>query len=587
MVSRRGLLDVQVNRGKEKISDGQIGGEDVELRGMRERLLFDLFDDALFFAEQAEAVGRGRFHECARNARVSILSSITALECAANSALERIRHGQRFRDDVDKLPFLSKFELFRKGVTAAGVGLLEVALSREGAKGCSPVLCSSPVALEPPYERLATALLAKVRTLAPPAPVESLFDRRVPERTITEKEIIGLIITQGIDELAGKITELRFVAFTDDDLGLDEAGWTELEALTHLAHRHLPNSHVVSERFVKDTLIAWLRHRGDQAATETFPTYLLRHVEQAVVTRTILIPIANLYIDADFLFGPVQLRVITPALIHSWYEAYRAACPPEKLAALDALFDRFRKELQGLTAVSLTIEADEPFAVERCLELAEQAVALLRVLDPANTSPHATLYVRPLGSENIESFKAFRYQGTTFRGRQEGARPPYPTPFEITADRQREMAPQLATLADLLATPDRTAFTRTLFDALLIYSRNNIAKEVYDKLVFCMIAVEAMLLRDQQEPIQTHISERMAYLLGRTVEERLAIETLVKRCYDIRSRFVHGHQQPADLLTVAEFMHNTWALFLHLVNCSAEFPTKDALIDRLRQRKYR
>jgi hypothetical protein len=432
----------------------------------------------------------------------------------------------------------------------------------------------------------ATALLAKVRPLAPPGPLESLFDRRVPQNTITEKEIVGPITEHGINELTGKITELRFVGLTEDDLGLDETGWKDLETLAHLAHRHLPNRHVVSERFVTDTLIAWLRHRGDAAATEPFPTFLVRHVEQAVVTRTILIPIANLYIDTDFPFGPVTLRVITQAMIHSWYEAYRAACRPETLADLEILFDRFRNELQGLTAVSLTIEADEPFAVARCLELAEQAAALLRVLHPANTSPHATLYVRPLGSENIESFKAFRYQGTLFRGRQEGARPPYPSPFELTADRRRELAPQLATLASLLATPDRTNFTRTLFDALLIYSRNNIAKEIYDKLVFCMIAVEAILLRDQQEPIQTHISERMAYLLGRTVEECLAIEALVKRCYDIRSRFIHGHQQPADLQTVADFMHNTWTLFLHLIKHSADIPTKVALIDHLRKRKY-
>ena len=87
---------------------------------MRERLFFDLLGDALFFAEQAEAVGRERFHECSRNARVSLLSSLTALECAANSLLERLRNGQGFRDDVDKLPFLSKFELF-------------VGLSRQGA----------------------------------------------------------------------------------------------------------------------------------------------------------------------------------------------------------------------------------------------------------------------------------------------------------------------------------------------------------------------------------------------------------------------------------------------------------------------
>jgi Apea-like HEPN len=431
----------------------------------------------------------------------------------------------------------------------------------------------------------ATALLAKVGTLdAPPGPLESLVARRVPAHTLTEKEIVGPITVQGINELTGTTTELRFVSLTADDLGLDETGWKDLEALTHLAHKHLPNRNAVSVEFVKDTLITWLRKRG---ATDTFPTFLLHHVEQAVATRTILVPIANLYIDADFPFGPVQLRVITPALVHSWYESYRASCPPEKLADLDAMFDRLRRELQGLTAVALTIEADEAFAVAQCLELAEQAIGLLRVLHPANTSPHATLYVRPLGSENVELFKAFRYQGTTFRGRQEGIRPPNPSPWEIRSEHRQQTATQLDTLGDLLTTPDRTDFTRTLFDALLIYSRNNIAKDVYTKLIFCMIAVESMLLRDQQEPIQTHISERMAYLLGRTVEERLAIETLVKRCYDIRSRFVHGHQKPAELQTVADFMHKTWALFLNLIRRSAEFPTKAALIDLLHQHKYR
>jgi len=42
--------------------------------------------------------------------------------------------------------------VIRKGVTAAGVGLLQAGLEREGAKGCSPLLCTEPVALEPPFQ---------------------------------------------------------------------------------------------------------------------------------------------------------------------------------------------------------------------------------------------------------------------------------------------------------------------------------------------------------------------------------------------------------------------------------------------------
>ena len=41
----------------------------------------------------------------------------------------------------------------RKASRAIGAGLLEEALEREGSKGCSSVLCTSPVALEPPYQR--------------------------------------------------------------------------------------------------------------------------------------------------------------------------------------------------------------------------------------------------------------------------------------------------------------------------------------------------------------------------------------------------------------------------------------------------
>jgi len=47
--------------------------------------------------------------------------------------------------------------VIRKGMTAAGLGLLEVALVREGGKGCSPVLCTEPVGLEPLYARFDTA----------------------------------------------------------------------------------------------------------------------------------------------------------------------------------------------------------------------------------------------------------------------------------------------------------------------------------------------------------------------------------------------------------------------------------------------
>ena len=67
--------------------------------------------------------------------------------------------GRRVRNDAAVL--------IRKEAHAIGVGLLETALAREGVKGCSPVLCTEPVALEPPYARFDAE---RVLTLAPPEP---------------------------------------------------------------------------------------------------------------------------------------------------------------------------------------------------------------------------------------------------------------------------------------------------------------------------------------------------------------------------------------------------------------------------------
>jgi DNA helicase HerA-like ATPase len=71
--------------------------------------------------------------------------------------------------------------VIRKGVTAAGVGLIEVALAREGGKGCSAALCSEPVAVEPPYARFDTTAiigprLVEAAVLAPVVPVWVTFD---------------------------------------------------------------------------------------------------------------------------------------------------------------------------------------------------------------------------------------------------------------------------------------------------------------------------------------------------------------------------------------------------------------------------
>ena len=120
----------------------------------------------------------------------------------------------------------------------------------------------------------------------------------------------------------------------------------------------------------------------------------------------------------------------------------------------------------------------------------------------------------------------------------------------------------------------------------IIYSKNNLAKEPAEKLVFILVALEAMLLKNDTEPIQQNIADRMAFVLGNSVSERRSIVSLVKACYGLRSRFLHHGQTMSDLENLRKFMMYSWALFLHFLRSHEEFASKDEMLERIEERKF-
>lgn len=76
-----------------------------------ERNFLDLFRDAIILAQLANDVAENDEAQFSL-ARGSIMSSVFSLECAANCCISYLSHSKRFRDDIDKLPFISKFDVF-------------------------------------------------------------------------------------------------------------------------------------------------------------------------------------------------------------------------------------------------------------------------------------------------------------------------------------------------------------------------------------------------------------------------------------------------------------------------------------------
>jgi hypothetical protein len=69
-------------------------------------------------------------------------------------------------------------------------------------------------------------------------------------------------------------------------------------------------------------------------------------------------------------------------------------------------------------------------------------------------------------------------------------------------------------LQTLSAAPNGSSFRQELYDALLLYSRNSIAIEPADKLVYILVPLESMLVRNENKPLAKNVGERMAFLIG-------------------------------------------------------------------------
>jgi hypothetical protein len=139
---------------------------------------------------------------------------------------------------------------------------------------------------------------------------------------------------------------------------------------------------------------------------------------------------------------------------------------------------------------------------------------------------------------------------------------------------------------DLLVANQKTEFQQVVLDSVLLYTRSTTVREPVDKLVFIFSALESILLKNETEPIQTHIADRLAFILGISVEERKSIVRLVRICYNLRSKFLHHGRTLEDFESLAKFMMYVWVFFIRLTKYAHQYATKSEFIEAIETRKY-
>lgn len=145
----------------------------------------------------------------------------------------------------------------------------------------------------------------------------------------------------------------------------------------------------------------------------------------------------------------------------------------------------------------------------------------------------------------------------------------------------------LSVLDDLLKKDSLTDFQEKLIEALLIYSKAALSKDLSDRLLYTTVALETLFLRDNNEIIQDNLSLRMALMSPVSVGERRKIVQNVKTVYGLRSKLVHHGENIRldDMAHLKTFCLNAWYGVFPLIALAATPITRNQFFEDLENRK--
>ena len=347
---------------------------------------------------------------------------------------------------------------------------------------------------------------------------------------ITEADIIGEIDVK--ESLVNGLGEENGRFWTSNGL---RVGWqgAELQAIRELAIKigstgQLKGS--VTHEFLLDEIFKWLRETLENKRSDSLSDYIAQRCSTEIKDYEIWIPVFRTYSSHDFSIGGVQFRTVSKSMMDALFAnaPQEVATQPEVMYAIN----RERSEIQGSIAACLNVKAEEAQAREIAHRAANDAIGLLRFLSPASTTCKVVSHCLPVGRENMmEARELFVLNGAIKSIRKASIER---GPTEWNVDQARHNTPGLLEALDKIAsTRSSTPFLQDLDGALQLHSRHSVAVEVSHKVVFVVASIESFLLKDANEPIQKNLGERMAFVIGNSLQERKEIIRNVDQFYVI------------------------------------------------------
>jgi Apea-like HEPN len=432
------------------------------------------------------------------------------------------------------------------------------------------------------FNELANTLRKKVKPAVVQQSINQTYVPAIEAVDTFETSDIGNIRHLGdIDSLTGEMLRLQFIV-NGVEFELDKSACADLNDLTRGCWKVLRKK--VSFERVLDETKKWL----DPAIADKRPycTRLVEEISPDLRSATFWMPIANLCVQSPLKFADVVFREISINNFEEWKMKAQAINPIDTINAV-AYLQHQQKKFLGLAAAIVEVETEPSYGIKLATETATRAVTLLRTFCPENFHIRACSFTLPFGRTFFPSDIVWRQAvDCEIPEMNEISDMPAPIRWEIadtTLSTLHESG--LTELSRIAGYPDPTKYQQKLIDALLVFNRANITTHIGDKLFYIIVSLEMLLLKNDTENLQ--MGDRLAFAIGRHVNERLQIVTLIRDIYQLRSRYVHhGILPESNEPKLNEFLRLAWTFLTWLILSESKFSTHESMIEDLEKRKY-
>lgn len=300
----------------------------------------------------------------------------------------------------------------------------------------------------------------------------------------------------------------RFYPDLDPPIGLFAQSHASFISLCHSLLEVCELKGRISETFTVESCFEWMRQRHLGATDLLLIEYVLDRCERNVGTQEVWLPLKGIQLNLELQLGNILFKPVRQADWRRWVSEWQTRQPTEIPSLRQFLVGIDR---EGISVAVCRANAEPIKAVEIALKETEVALDVLRYFSPSIRYPTMPAYCSIAGREPVNRPKHLIVQnaalvsvGTTI------ANMCAQHPWRIDEDLLTKMrGVGFDTLVALLNMPseERSELQNDFFRALGIYSKSCIAQSLTDKLLYAVLTLECVLLKDERESLQKHIGE--------------------------------------------------------------------------------